>query len=50
MSVYWDSVFNLELMDVNFVRAHWEFSIYLDSLKQTVPWVFVSLSLGVCAH
>ena len=45
MSVYWDTASNLELTDVIFVRAHWEFSIYLDSLKQIVPWFFY---LGLC--
>ena len=42
MFLYWDTVFNLELAGLIFVRAHHEknFPLYLDSLKKIVPWFF----------
>ena len=41
MFLYWDTVFNLELAGLTFVRAHHEtnFSLYLDCLK-IIPWFF----------
>ena len=42
MFLYWDTVLNLELSGVVFVRAHRErdFSLYLESLKMIAPWFF----------
>ena len=39
---YWDTIFNLEITGLVFVRAHRErnFSLYLDSLKDIIPWFF----------
>jgi len=38
----WNTVLNLELSGLVFVRAHRErdFSLYLESLKMIVPWFF----------
>ena len=39
---YWDTIFSLELIGHVFVRAHREksFPLYLDSLKEIIPWFF----------
>ena len=39
---YWDTILSLELMGLVFVRAHREkiFPLYLDSLKEIIPWFF----------
>lgn len=39
---YWDTILSLELMGHVFVRAHRKknFSLYLDSLKEIIPWFF----------
>ncbi len=43
MSHYWDTILNLELMGLVFVRAHRgkNFSLYLGTLKDIVPWLFI---------
>ena len=40
---YWDTILYLEILGNLFVRAHREkkFSLYLDVLKEIVPWFFV---------
>ena len=42
MFQYWDTIFNLEITGLVFVRAHRErnFSLCLDSLKDIIPWFF----------
>ena len=42
MFQYWDTILSLELLGHIFVRAHREknFALYLDSLKEIVPWFF----------
>ena len=42
MFLHWNTVLNLELSGLIFVRAHRErkFSLYLDSLKTIAPWFY----------
>jgi len=49
MFQYWDTVLELELLGLVFVRAHREkkFSLYLDALMEIVPWFF---SLDHCHY
>ncbi len=39
---YWDTVLNMELMGLMFIRSHREgnFSLYVECLKAIVPWFF----------
>ena len=39
---YWDTILNMEIMGLIFVRAHREqdFPLYVESLKALVPWFF----------
>ena len=39
---FWDTILQLELLGLIFVRAHRvkDFTLYVESLKQIVPWFF----------
>ena len=39
---YWDTILNMEILGLIFVRAHKEqdFPLYVESLKALVPWFF----------
>ena len=39
---YWDTILTMELLGLVFIRAHRErnFSLYVESLKELVPWFF----------
>ena len=39
---YWDTILNIELLGLIFIRSHCErnFPLYVESLKAMVPWFF----------
>jgi hypothetical protein len=39
---YWNTILNMDIMGLIFVRAHQEqdFALYVESLKALVPWFF----------
>ena len=41
--LYWDLIFEFEMMTLIFIRAHRinDFNLYVESLENLVPWFFV---------